>query len=278
VEAGDSDPEIGKRLEERRAERRDFVKSLEDLSQTSLQPVMPPSEDWMREQLTKLEQVLRKPTPAASKSLHALVGGQIVVKEIREEGRQRHYLQGQFMLQAGRLAQAALATGNAAVSSAPAPNELCEQVTIDFLDPNPLDALAEQAMSYLEEGLLCKEIAGRMSCSKSQVTKLIKHWYESQELKMPDGRTRRSTLKVKHTDPPLYQQLADSAMEQWQKGLLLQDIAAALGCDRNTVTAALKFAHESRGLPYLDGRHRRKNLHPPDDETASGDETDEKDS
>ena len=75
-----------------------------------------------------------------------------------------------------------------------------------------------------------------------------------------DGRTRRSSLKVKHTDPPPYQQLAEAAMELWQGGWLMQDIAAKLGCDRNTVTAAVKFGHESQGLPFLDGRNRRKTL------------------
>ena len=38
------------------------------------------------------------------------------------------------------------------------------------------------------------------------------------------------------------------------------EIAEHLHCDRNTVTKAMKFAYQSRGLPVPDGRTRRKSL------------------
>ena len=49
-------------------------------------------------------------------------------------------------------------------------------------------------------------------------------------------------------------------MQRFNAGLPLQDIAAELGCDRNVVTAAIKFWHESRSLPVPDGRTRRRLL------------------
>jgi hypothetical protein len=42
--------------------------------------------------------------------------------------------------------------------------------------------------------------------------------------------------------------------------MLIQDIAAKLGCNRDTATKALKHWFESRGLEYLDGRERRTTL------------------
>jgi hypothetical protein len=86
---------------------------------------------------------------------------------------------------------------------------------------------------------------------------------------MPDGRTRRSQLNVKHTDPPLYQQLAGKVMELFNQGYLLQDIATAVDCDRNTVTAVIKFWYQSRGLPVPDGRTRRKSLPKRDNDQAA---------
>jgi hypothetical protein len=44
------------------------------------------------------------------------------------------------------------------------------------------------------------------------------------------------------------------------RGLLFGEIAAELGLDRNTVTAAWRYWHESRGLPVPDGQARRKTL------------------
>ncbi len=262
IEAGDDDPEISRRLDERRTERRECDKKLERLKQRNDQPSQPPTEAWLRERLSCLDKILHDPTPATIKAFSDLVGGQIVVTEIREEGRQRHYLRGQFILRATAVVQASLDTEGrtATIDSAAVENELCEQITIAFVDPDPLDAPSEEAKALCDQGLLKKEIAARMKCSKSQITKLIKHWYASRGEQMPDGRTRRSSLQVKHTDPPLYQQLAEPAIELWQGGWLMQDIATKLGCDRNTVTAAVKFAHESRGLPFLDGRNRRKTL------------------
>ena len=42
--------------------------------------------------------------------------------------------------------------------------------------------------------------------------------------------------------------------------MLLGDIAEQLGCDRNTVTSAIRYWHEERELPVPDGRTRRKDL------------------
>ena len=87
------------------------------------------------------------------------------------------------------------------------------------------------------------------------MTKLLKYWFESRgELVMPDGRGRRGMLKQKHMEPPLYQRIADEVMVLYRQEKLLQDIADTLRVDRNTVTAAIRWWHEIRGLPVPDGR------------------------
>ncbi len=40
----------------------------------------------------------------------------------------------------------------------------------------------------------------------------------------------------------------------------MTDIQKEVNCDATTLTAAIKFWHESRGLPVPDGRTRRKSL------------------
>jgi hypothetical protein len=44
------------------------------------------------------------------------------------------------------------------------------------------------------------------------------------------------------------------------EGLLLHEVAARLGCDRNTVRGAKDYWFESRGLRAPDGRSRRRDL------------------
>ena len=87
------------------------------------------------------------------------------------------------------------------------------------------------------QGMMNAQIARDLGCARSYVTKLLKYWFESRGLVMPDGRGRRASLQQKHIEPPLYQQIADQVMELYQQKMLLQDIADTLKVDRNTVTA-----------------------------------------
>lgn len=104
------------------------------------------------------------------------------------------------------------------------------------------------------------EIARRLKCSKSRVTRLLVHSYEQTGGVKPDGRTRRSQLSDKHSDQPPYQRLSERVMQLYQEDVLLQDIALELKCDRNTVTQAIRYWHTSRDLPVPDGRTRRKSF------------------
>jgi hypothetical protein len=62
-------------------------------------------------------------------------------------------------------------------------------------------------------------------------------------------------------------------MELYREDMLLQDIAAKLKCDRNTVTQAIRYWHTSRGLPVPDGRTRRKSLKRQDQSPRSDDDS-----
>jgi hypothetical protein len=111
-----------------------------------------------------------------------------------------------------------------------------------------------------EAGALEKEIARRVALSRAAVTRILDGWFAARGLDRPDGRARRAGLPVKHVDPPSYRNIADRVKEFADRGLLFGEIAERLGVDRNTVTAAWRHWHESRGLPVPDGRCRRKAL------------------
>ena len=260
IENGYDDPDVKRRLEERRAERRDLVKQIDRLKRATEYHGPEPDEAWVRERLEQLGATLNGNVPAAAYALRDLVGGSIVVTEIRQDGRERFYLQGRFTLCTNLVANAVASPCIEGNGNETGTDNLAEEIVIDFVDPDPLDAEAERAKELYDQGLMSVEIAGRLGCSKSTVTKRIKHWFESRGQQMPDGRSRRSELKRKHSDPPMYQRISDEVKQLCDEGLLLGEIAERLNCDRNTITKARVFWYESRGLEVTDGRARRKSL------------------
>jgi transposase len=134
------------------------------------------------------------------------------------------------------------------------------EVVIDYLAPVPFDDAAEKALALYDGNLLGVEIAERLKCSKSNVTKLLKYAMEKHGRVKIDGRTRKSGLTKKQRNPPDYRSRMDTVMELWRSGLLNDEIAQRVGLCRDTITKVIREWHQERGLPVPDGRSRRKGL------------------
>lgn len=63
--------------------------------------------------------------------------------------------------------------------------------------------------------------------------------------------------------PPVHERIADEVKRSWDEGLTYVEIARQVGWNRNIITKALAFWHESRGLPAPDGRKHVKRLNRP---------------
>ena len=215
----------------------------------------------MNERLVSLGEVLSEGTPAAAHALRDLVGGQIVVTEIRQPDRQRHYLQGRFTIRAAAVAQALVGASNDVRAAGPAEAGAAgEEIIIDFRPPAQYEAESERAKELLDKGWLMVRIGEAMGKKKSYVRRLIEHWFTSHGLPVPDGRSRRSTLEQKHRVPPTFEALADSVLTLLHEGLLIEEIAARLDVCRDTITKVMKYLRTVRGLNIPDGRTRRKSL------------------
>src|SRR5205814_99041 len=106
LERDDDSPEIRQRLVERRREREDSAKRLECLRRTQSLPQQEPTVEWISEQLENLSQVLHGDKPAAACALRALIGGQVLVHEIRDPNRKRFFVQGKFVIELGHVVRA----------------------------------------------------------------------------------------------------------------------------------------------------------------------------
>jgi len=271
IEAGLNDPGVDQRLQQHRQDRHELVRRRDDLLRSDEIRMPEPTIEWLQQQLDNLGDCLRETTPAAAYALRDLVGGRIVVREVPREGRKRCQMRGEFTLTVGAVAAAVAGTSLATESEEFISNEtLTEQIAIDFVDPNPLDAKAAKAKALYDQGILHCEIGRELKCAGSTVTKLLRHAFTLLGQDFPDGRGRRSQLAKKQTEPPLYQRIAEEVFRLSATELLLEEIAERLDVDANTVTRALGYAHETRGLEVPDGRTRRYQLPPRDDAADHG--------
>lgn len=258
----EEEAETEKLLKELQAERAKVMAELAAHEAAQKRGIVPPTQQEALAMLADLERVLIEAAGAESdekiriarRIIDELTGGRIELFQMGQRKARRGWLQARFHV---RLLSV-LTERMTGVSSCQDDGGL--DVVIDYREPPKIDVDSERAKELYDQGLMNAEIARRLGCSRSRVTALLKHWFKSNGLKMPDGRSRRASLKKKHVEPPLYQEIADDVMALWHQGVLLQDIADRLRVDRNTVTATVRWWHEDHDLPVPDGRTRRKGL------------------
>ena len=261
VEKGDADPEISTRLGARREEKADLQRRLMVLREAQRRFPTPPDEAWLTGKLQHLETVLAGDCPAAAEALRDLLG-EVVVEEIGRPGRKRKALRGMFMMDNARV----LSCLERELGDAEATTTASGTVVLDFVEKLPWEALANRVKELFDQCLTDGKIAEKLGCATSWVPKALKVWCTENGTDISAIRQRpRPRAK-----PSLAERLADRAKTLWDQGMLLQDIAETLTCDRNVVTWAIQHWHISRGLPVPDGRTRRKLLPKSDNIKKSG--------
>jgi hypothetical protein len=191
--------------------------------------------------------------PIARKIVRMITGGKIVVTQMGEPKRKRGWLQGTFV---SRLFPYLLQQSG----FEPRDGSAKAVVVVDFRKPSSAEQMAHKVKALFDEGLLIKEIAARLRCSRNLIPLALAHSFGQRGQQAPDGRTRRSTLERKSREAPKYKRLASRAKALADQGLLLQEIAAKLNCDRNTVTKAMRYAFSCDAKTAPDGRTRRRSL------------------
>jgi site-specific DNA recombinase len=90
IEDGLDDPDVKKRLAERRKEKEQIARSIAKLRNAATSRPPKPTPEWMDEQLRNLHQVLSTGTPAAAIALGNLIGD-VVVSKVSRPGRKRPF-------------------------------------------------------------------------------------------------------------------------------------------------------------------------------------------
>jgi site-specific DNA recombinase len=196
--------------------------------------------------------VLSASGPAAAHALRALVGGKIVVTEVRRPGRKRHYLRARFEL---RLRNVAGLIGAGTIDAASL-DETVDVVEIDIRRPERHEVLADEAKRLWDDGKTDKQIAKLLGCGRGIVKKALDFWYERQGLKRPDGRSTRKRLKGRRKAD----QLQSEIMLLWHQDLSVNAIAERLDVCLEIVHEAVTKWHLAQDLPVPDGRARRREI------------------
>ena len=254
----DPDPNLVKRLAERRSERQELARRERRLQSESVATPTPPTREWAEQQLTQLGEVLRSATPAAGVALRNLLNGPIVVEEVIVEGKVRRFWRGQLVFVLDRVAgvQTTQSTGDFAQSEC----GLTETVVIDFREESRAEQLADHAWELYEQGLMYVEIAEQLGVSQMYVTKVVRTAASRRGIESLDGRHRKAAHDRKRVPPPPFRAIQAEVIKLWNEGLLMGEIAERFQVSRDLLTRTIAAWHVDHGLPVPDGRTRRKSL------------------
>lgn len=258
MEEDDVDPDIKQRLAQRQAERDRLKRELNSLERQAQPLTLPPTLEWVEQQLGVLHTRLTDGSPeAAALALRGLLkDGIIAVQEVKQPGRSRHFHRGCLTLNTATVCSS-LGSAIPVESSELVESIRIEEIILDFRETLEAEEICDQVKQMFDDGVPYDEIAARLGCHRNQVTNALRIWHEERGLEPPDGRKHCGRLE-RETKPKL---LADRAKVLWDEGKLIADIGQRLGCDHHMAKKAVEYWFKSRGLPVEDGRLRRKRLH-----------------
>ena len=255
VEEGNAPADVRDRLRVRRDERGQLARQIETWQRQVAQKPQALSAEQVDEGLRNLHRVLSSGTPAAAIALGNLIGD-VVVRAVSRPGRKRRFLQGEFWLRTGKVAQALNGTQlgeNEGNASDEEPGG--EKILIDFVEPDPKFAMSDKVKELYDAGLANWEIAEQLELRPSRVTLLYNFWHERRGLPAP---SRGKRPKRKRRETPLYDRIADEAKRRWEAGESESAIGRDLETTQATVRNAIEWWHTSRNLPVPKFADRRK--------------------
>ena len=255
VEEGNAPADVRDRLRVRRDERGQLARQIEKWQRQVAQKPQALSAEQVDEGLQNLHRVLSSGTPAAAIALGNLVGD-VEVRAVSRPGRKRPFLQGEFFLRTGKVANALNCTqlaeneGDASEGQAGG-----EKIVIDFVEPDPKFEMSDKVKELYETGLANWEIAEKLGLRRSRVTLLYNFWHERRGLPAPELGNRP---KRKRRETPLYKRIADEAKQRWVEGDSESEIGRHFNTTQATVRDAITWWHSRRNLPVPKFADRRK--------------------
>jgi DNA invertase Pin-like site-specific DNA recombinase len=257
--------EASLKLKELRAERSNVDSEIAMLEAAASQPVVVPTVQDVNAMLQELDRILMEastgPDPAHAGTVRAilekLTGGRIDVFQAGEKRKHMGWVEARLR---PRILETLLGRLDCGIKSIPV-----EAPEITIVIRSRVETIASRYAAKVhalaEEGMLLTQIAERLKIERHQVADALQIWSDRHGLPAPvDGRVRRSQMPQKRSERAVFQAISDEVKQLYDRGLLIEEIAAHVGWTRDTVRAALNYWFSSRGICRPDGRNRRKTL------------------
>ena len=189
---------------------------------------------------------------SARQIIDDLVCGHIELEQMGERKKHRGWLRGRLTVDLPGFALRRLRSGHVFRDRS---GETI--VEIDFKAVDPRDELAEKVKELWDQDLLMREIAKQLKMSRSRVSGLFNHWFDSRGLPRPNNYKRRSGLAKKQTNEPAYQVIASGAVEAMNEGKSNLEIARMFKTSDATVSKSIAWWHRQRGMEPPTAKDRR---------------------
>jgi hypothetical protein len=186
IENGVDDSGVKQRLEDRREERRTLVKRLEAAENGDDET----SDDGMSEEVV-IEFV--DPSPLDDKASRA--------KEMYDQDLLNREIAAELKCSRAMVTKLLQHWFTSRGLTMPCSHARRFRIEMDRNKQLKHMAIADQAKALWDDGLLMEEIAIILEVNRDLVTKAIAWWHTSHGLAVPDGRTRRKSLKRKSSRP-----------------------------------------------------------------------------
>lgn len=133
------------------------------------------------------------------------------------------------------------------------------ELVVDVRQELPVNPKVALARELYDKDYFETEIAAELRAGRVSVCKWIQQSFAAEGTRKPDGYQRRKRIETAR-GLHHYQKISDEVFKLAESGILFGEIAERLKTNRDVITASLRYAHEMRNLPWLDGRARRKSL------------------
>jgi len=251
-ETDQDEQEIAETLRCLRRERKGLQDQLGRIKSAATEQVRVPSEEEVRSLLDRLSDILQRAAAgqldddqdAARDIVEMLTGGRIEMYQQGERKEMKGWLQGRFTVRILEVLVERFTGGK------PAKAGDGVDVVIDFKRPRQNDIDADTAIRLWLDGRLSKDIAAQLECGPSYVSRLLRIGAEWMGTTLETLQSQRKSQPVDPRRLARYQTVADDAQKLWWDELYPTAVVARrLGCSTTTITAVLRYWHESRRLP-----------------------------
>jgi site-specific DNA recombinase len=253
------DKRLADELKSLQAIERGLRAQLETLDRSNSVAAVPPTRDWVRDQLKRMNEILAGGGEDGATILQKVLDGRIEVSVVPYPGDKRPAWQARFRLRRSLFCTEPTSV-HAEQAGSNADGEDGAWITVLLREPNLIEKLGVKLFSLLKAGRSLREISVEMQLRESRISAIVKHV----EQHNADGLTAQQVRGLINANrpkrPSRVEQILDQAMELWDRGLLNCQIAQILNTNRDLITKTIRLGCERRGTPLTDGRTRRKGL------------------